>query len=210
VPIFLTVIWLAWVLAGGYGATVLTALLGSFLLLAIAGWFLGRRPAKRWSTAVAVALIVVVVGVSVYAQKFAAEPAASMTSSPEATAQSSTAWEPWSADAVQKAQAAGRPVFVDFTANWCLSCQVNERVALSQPGVKQAFAAANVALLKADWTREDPAITAALAGLGRSAVPVYALYVPGDTSPRLLPQVLSPGIVTDALAKLPKAGQAGL
>jgi thiol:disulfide interchange protein DsbD len=101
-------------------------------------------------------------------------------------------------------------VFVDFTANWCLSCQVNERVALSQPGVKQAFAAANVALLKADWTREDPAITAALAGLGRSAVPVYALYVPGDTSPRLLPQVLSPGIVTDALAKLPKAGQAGL
>ena len=210
VPIFLTVIWLAWVLAGGYGATVLTALLGSFLLLAIAGWFLGRWPAKRWSTAVAVALIVVVVGVSVYAQKFAAEPAASMTSSPEATAQSSTAWEPWSADAVQKAQAAGRPVFVDFTANWCLSCQVNERVALSQPGVKQAFAAANVALLKADWTREDPAITAALAGLGRSAVPVYALYVPGDTSPRLLPQVLSPGIVTDALAKLPKAGQAGL
>jgi thiol:disulfide interchange protein DsbD len=209
VPIFLTVIWLAWVLAGGYGATVLTALLGSFLLLAIAGWFLGRWPAKRWSAAVAVALIAVVVGVSVYAQKFAAEPAAGGVPQ-SGTASAGAAWEPWSANAVQKYQAAGRPVFVDFTANWCLSCQVNERVALSQPEVKQAFAGANVALLKADWTREDPAITAALAGLGRSAVPVYALYVPGENSPRLLPQVLTPGIVTDALGKLPKAGQAGL
>jgi thiol:disulfide interchange protein DsbD len=70
--------------------------------------------------------------------------------------------------------------------------------------VQQAFASANVALLKADWTREDPAITDALTALGRSGVPVYALYVPGENSPRLLPQVLTPGIVTDALDKLPR------
>ena len=89
------------------------------------------------------------------------------------------AWQPWSADAVSRSLAAGQPVFVDFTASWCLSCQVNERVALDQPEVMQAFQAKNVALLKADWTRQDPAITQALAALGRSGVPVYALYTPG-------------------------------
>ena len=112
-------------------------------------------------------------------------------------------WQPWSADAVQKSLAAGQPVFVDFTASWCLSCQVNERVALSRPEVMQAFGAKNVALYRADWTREDPAITQALTDLGRSGVPVYALYTPGQSDPVLLPQVLTPGIVTDALAKLP-------
>jgi thiol:disulfide interchange protein DsbD len=94
---------------------------------------------------------------------------------------------------------------VDFTASWCLSCQVNERVALNRPEVMQAFHSANVVLLRADWTRHDEAITQALAALGRSGVPAYALYAPGESSPRLLPEVLTPGIVTDALAKLPTA-----
>jgi thiol:disulfide interchange protein DsbD len=94
-------------------------------------------------------------------------------------------------------------VFVDFTASWCLSCQVNERVALRSVEVEQAFHSANVALLKADWTRQDPVITKALAAMGRDGVPVYALYTPGQSTPQLLPQVLTPGIVIDALAKLP-------
>jgi len=114
-------------------------------------------------------------------------------------------WEPWSADAVSRYQAQGRPVFVDFTARWCLSCQVNERVALSQPEVEQAFKAANVALLKADWTRHDEAITGALTALDRSGVPAYALYAPGQGDPVMLPEVLTPGIVEDALAKLPRS-----
>jgi thiol:disulfide interchange protein DsbD len=113
-------------------------------------------------------------------------------------------WEPWSVEAVARYQAQGRPVFVDFTASWCLSCQVNERVALQQPQVQQAFKDANVALLKADWTRGDDAITQALTVMGRSGVPAYALYAPGQTEPQLLPEALTPGIVTDALAKLPK------
>jgi thiol:disulfide interchange protein DsbD len=95
---------------------------------------------------------------------------------------------------------------VDFTAAWCLSCQVNERVALNQPQVKQAFQTANVALLRADWTRHDETITQALMALGRSGVPAYALYAPGQSQPQMLPEVLTPGIVTDALGKLPKAG----
>jgi thiol:disulfide interchange protein DsbD len=97
---------------------------------------------------------------------------------------------------------------VDFTAKWCLSCQVNERVALEQPSVQQALQQANVALFKADWTRYDDDITQALKAMGRSGVPAYALYAPNQPEPELLPEVLTPGIVIDALAKLPKVATA--
>jgi thiol:disulfide interchange protein/DsbC/DsbD-like thiol-disulfide interchange protein len=199
VPIFATVIWLAWVLAQAYGASVLAALLASFLLLAIAGWFLGRWPAKGWSTVVAAACVLGVIALSVFAAK-------ELVVAPESSAssQSHSGWEPWSAEAVARYQAQGRPVFVDFTASWCLGCQVNERVALSRPEVRKAFADANVVLLRADWTQHDDTITQALTSLGRSGVPAYALYVPCQSAPQMLPEVLTPGIVTDAVGKLPK------
>jgi thiol:disulfide interchange protein DsbD len=198
VPIFATVIWLAWVLAQAYGAGVLAALLASFLLLAIAGWFLGRWPARRWAAIVAALILLGVIVLSVFASRELV--IASETSSPpEVQGQ----WQPWSEAAVRHSLAAGQPVFVDFTAAWCLSCQVNERVALNRPEVQQDFQAANVALLRADWTRHDESITQALTALGRSGVPAYALYAPGQSEPRLLPEVLTPGIVTDALSKLP-------
>jgi thiol:disulfide interchange protein DsbD len=215
IPIFITVIWLAWVLAVAYGAGALAALLASFLLLAIAGWFLGRWPAKRWATVVAGLILLGVVGLAVFGQRLAGE-AAQPPGQPERTDLNSAAgsasvaaggWEPWSAEAVSRYQAQERPVFVDFTASWCLSCQVNERVALNQPSVQRAFQAANVALLRADWTRHNEAITQTLTELDRSGVPAYALYAPGDKNPRLLPEVLTPGIVTGALGKLPKAGK---
>jgi thiol:disulfide interchange protein len=204
---FGSAIWLAWVVAQAYGAALLAALLTSFLLLAMAGWFLGRWPAKRWATTIAGLIVLTVVAACVTTPKELATGAApgSAPDSAETSAKRGGAWQPWSADAVQHALAAGQPVFVDFTASWCLSCQVNERVALSQPEVQQAFAAANVALFRADWTREDPAITGELTSLGRSGVPVYALYAPGQSDPQLLPQVLTPGIVVDAISKLPKA-----
>ena len=203
VPIFATVIWLAWVLASAYGATVLAALLASFLLLAIAGWFLGRWPAKRWSTAVAALILLGVIALAIFGQKLVGESTGKSIQPGSADQNfTATAWQPWSADAVSRYQVEGRPVFVDFTASWCLSCQVNERVALNRPEVQQAFQSANVVLLRADWTRHDEAITQALTALGRSGVPAYALYVPGNSSPRLLPEVLTPGIVTDALSKL--------
>ncbi len=197
VPIFATVIWLAWVLANAYGAAVLAALLAGFLLIAIAGWFLGRWPAQRWSTIMAALILAGFIGLSIWAPKnlAAAVPGSSARSGE---------WEPWSAETVSHYQSQGRPVFVDFTASWCLSCQVNERVALSKPEVRKAFSDANVALLRADWTQHDEAIAQTLASLGRSGVPAYALYVPGEASPRLLPEVLTPGIVTDALNKLPR------
>ena len=204
VPIFATVIWLAWVLANAYGATLLATLLVGFLLIAISGWFLGRWPAKRWSTAVASLIGLGFLWLSIYgAGNFAdvkvPDHLLLMDLSKVAV------WQAWSEDRVQKNLASGRPVFVDFTASWCLSCQVNERVALGKPEVMKAFEDAHVALLKADWTQHDDAITETLAKLGRSGVPVYVLYVPGESSPRLLPEVLTPGIVTDAIARLPRS-----
>jgi thiol:disulfide interchange protein DsbD len=205
VPIFATVIWLAWVLAQAYGASVLTALLASFLLLAIAGWFLGRWPAKRWSTAVAALILLGVVALALYGQRLASESAAKpISEGASAQPSNSGAWEPWSPELLAAYQAQGRPVFVDFSASWCLACQVNERAVLSQPSVLQAFRGANVALLRADWTRHDEAITHALTALGRSGVPAYALYIPGRKEPQMLPEMLTPGIVADALGKLPK------
>ncbi|MGD0891276.1 MAG: thioredoxin family protein [Terracidiphilus sp.] len=205
VPIFATVIWLAWSLTSGYGAGLLVSLLCSLLLLAVAGWFLGRWPSKRWATTVAALLVLGVIAVSVVApKKLAATPESSAVNGSLAGTAARGGWEPWTAEAVSRYQAQGRPVFVDFTASWCLSCQVNERVALQQPQVQQAFKDANVALLKADWTRGDDAITRALTAMGRSGVPAYALYVPGENAPQLLPEALTPGIVTDALARLPK------
>ncbi len=199
VPIFATVIWLAWVLAQAYGAGLLAALLGGLLLLAIAGWFLGRWPAKLWATLVAAMILVGVVAICVFAPgKLAAAEEIS------APADDTGVWQSWSQDAVNRSLAAGQPVFVDFTASWCLSCQVNERVALQRPEVIQAFQARRVILMKADWTRHDEAITEALTALDRSGVPAYALYTPGQGQPTMLPEVLTPGVVMDALAKLPK------
>jgi thiol:disulfide interchange protein DsbD len=211
VPIFATVIWLAWVLVAAYGAGVLAALLASFLLLAIAGWFLGRWPARRWAMVVAGVILLMVIGLAVYDQRSTYDKAelgvvADMVNNGQ-IARADSGWQPWSAYAVSRYQSEGRPVFVDFTASWCLSCQVNERVALNRPEVQQAFRSANVALLRADWTRHDEAITQALAALGRSGVPAYALYAPGESSPRLLPEVLTQNIVMDALTKLPKTAR---
>ena len=207
IPIFGTVIWLTWVVADAYGADLLLALLSIFLLIAIAGWFLGRWPAQRWATLVAALLLLTALVACITTPRELAEAPANSLAQPlsESSAARGAVWQPWSADGVEHALAAGQPVFVDFTASWCLTCQVNERVALSQPDVMHAFGASNVALFKADWTREDPAITQALTALGRSGVPVYAFYSPGENNPRLLPQVLTPGIVLDAINKLPTA-----
>jgi thiol:disulfide interchange protein/DsbC/DsbD-like thiol-disulfide interchange protein len=206
VPIFATAIWLAWVLVRAYGADMLLVLLPCFLLLAIAGWFLGRWPAKRWAEAVAGVVIVGVIGISVVApRKVERETAAASAPLASGLAVQGT-WQPWSVAAVRAAQVEGRPVLVDFTASWCLSCQVNERVAFGQASVQKALQDANVTLLKADWTRGDDAITRTLASLGRSGVPAYALYSPGQAQPEMLPEALTPGIVIDALGKLPRSG----
>jgi thiol:disulfide interchange protein DsbD len=119
----------------------------------------------------------------------------------ETSASSNTAWQPWSAANVAQAHANGQAVFIDFTAAWCVTCQVNKQTTLRDPQVLQAFADKKVVLLRADWTRQDPAISAALNELGRSGVPVYVLQAPGK-EPQLLSELLTPTLVLAALASL--------
>lgn len=111
-------------------------------------------------------------------------------------------WQPWSTEAVARAHAEGRPVFVDFTAAWCVTCQFNKRTALAYPEVLADFDAQKVLLLRANWTRRDAAITQELTRLGRSGVPVYALYGSGALLPVVLPEILRAGELWRAIAAM--------
>jgi thiol:disulfide interchange protein len=207
VPIFATVIWLVWLFAQLAGATALIGLLSAFLLLGIAGWVLGRWPAKLPATATAVVILMLAVVAPVYAVRTFPAPESVAAGATGAHTDHTRGWQPFTPDAVAQYQAQGRPVFVDFTADWCLSCQVNERVVLERPEVLGKLQDGKVALVRADWTRHDEGIARALASLGRSSVPTYALYpgTPGAPA-KVLPEVLTPSTVLDALKALPDAG----
>jgi len=197
-PMFATVVWLVWVLGQQSGIDGAAALLALLVALAFAAWALGSPtlgPKARGGFGAAALVLVA-------AALFWAVP----TLRHEAVAQvpgAADTWQPWSAERVAQARAEGRAVFVDFTAAWCVTCQFNKRTTLADASVKSAFEARKVVLLRADWTRRDGAISAELSRLGRSGVPVYALYAPGDAGPRLLSEILSPTEVRDALATLP-------
>ncbi|MDP3738446.1 MAG: thioredoxin family protein, partial [Hyphomonadaceae bacterium] len=107
--------------------------------------------------------------------------------------------EDWSVDRVSALRAEGRVIFVDFTARWCVTCQVNKAVAIDSAKVREAFAKYNVAFLVADWTNQDSVIAAALAEHGRAGVPLYLVYPASGAEPAVLPQVLTPGLVVKAI-----------
>jgi thiol:disulfide interchange protein DsbD len=206
VPIFATVIWLVWLFAQSAGVNALLGLLGGFLLLAIAGWVLGRWPAKGFASAIAVVVGLLAVALPIYAaQKYSSVPQ-TVTNKPSAHGPSN--WEPYTPQLVEAYRAQGKPVFVDFTASWCLSCQVNEKVVLDREDVQKRLHDSGIALVRADWTRHDETIAQTLAGLGRSGVPTYVLYSGTGAAPKILPEVLTPGIVFDALDELKQDKQA--
>ncbi|PQJ33281.1 thiol:disulfide interchange protein [Salinibacter sp. 10B] len=209
-PMFATAIWLVWVFGQQTGNGGVALLLFGLLLLGMAGWVVHRWSASTLSqplTVVTRGLVTLMVVGAVAAGVIGAgyDRPATASSSDSSSAASSEQWTPFSPQTVQEFRAEGRPVFVDFTAAWCLTCQVNERTVLNTDAVQSAFRKRNVALVKADWTNRDPQITKALESHGRSGVPVYVLY-PGDGSgPTLLPEVLTQDIVLNALEKLPSS-----
>ena len=188
-PMYAAALWMLWAISVQLGplGVALTGL--GLLLVGFAAWLVSQD-FGRFARLLAVVSLLGCVGLLV-----------SLADAPDARAAlaSEAGSEPFSAARLAALRAEGRPVFVNMTAAWCITCLVNERVALGTDAVRQGFAARNIVYLKGDWTRQDTAITAFLAALGRDGVPLYAFYAPGQPAPVVLPQLLTPGMILDAI-----------
>jgi thiol:disulfide interchange protein/DsbC/DsbD-like thiol-disulfide interchange protein len=195
-PMFATVVWLTWVLGQQVGIDGAAALLLALLALAFAAWWWGRRP-ETGASRVLVSVVIAVLAVGAFV--WAAPTWRSGGANVRSAAGVGDVWQDWSPGKVATLRAAGRKVFVDFTAAWCVTCQYNKRTTLADPEVLQAFETHDVALLRADWTSRDGVIAAELARLGRSGVPVYVFY-DGASAPRLLSELPSVEEVRSAVS----------
>ncbi len=196
-PLYLAVVWLLWVLARQTDANGLAAFLAGMVALAFALWLGGKRDrGPNLSVArhagVGLSLIAAVAALGTAVQQH------SQTTTP-----TEAWWEPWSVERLDELRAdSQQAVLVNMTADWCVTCLVNERVALNTDPVRQAMSEHDVVYLKGDWTRRDPAITEYLSEYGRNGVPLYVVYPRNGDDPRVLPQVLTPGLVLQAIEQL--------
>ncbi len=206
-PMYGAAAWLVWVAAQSGGADAVLWVLAGGVALSFGLWALGeaQRAGRglmlgRGAAALSVALLVLALPRLEAARPAEAASVSSVTSMPNV--------EPWSEARVAALRAEGRPVFVNMTAAWCITCKVNERIALNTEAVQRAFAERGVAVLVGDWTRGDAAITALLRAHQRDGVPLYLFYPAGGSAPTLLPQILTEGIVLEAIgaSQAPIAG----
>lgn len=197
-PMFGTVVWLLWVLGEQVNNDVVAQVMVLLLVLSFGVWLMSV-PTKQRRTAMF--LKGIAVSVTAIVATWASQGLLVRSASDQQThaARNESVWQAWSPSGVEQARQAGTPVFVDFTAAWCITCQFNKRTTLSDPDILSAFKARKVLLMRADWTRRDERITRELARLGRNGVPVYALYRPTDQNPQILPELLNKTIVLDAL-----------
>jgi thiol:disulfide interchange protein DsbD len=213
-PMYASAAWFLWVLAQQTSSIGLGAALAGAILVALAAWAYqkskgsssGGRVAALVTSLAAVLLAVVLP--ARFAGVAAASPSVSSIASPGAlhgAQPGAEGWQPYDAARVAELNAGGRPLLVNFTASWCLTCLVNERNAFTDAAVEQVFRRKGVTLMKGDWTNRDPAITQALADFGRAGVPLYVAYnsKPGSSAPVVLPQLLTAGIVQQVFAGLP-------
>ncbi|WP_421991439.1 protein-disulfide reductase DsbD family protein [Roseococcus sp.] len=192
-PMYLAAAWLVWVVAQQAGPDGTLLVLVGGVLLGMAAWALGlaqQGSARRWFIGGAALSLIAALALLPLLKSGTAGGAAA----------SAQLGEPWSAPRLDALREEGRPVFVNLTAAWCISCKVNERVALDTAAVRAAFAAGDVTVLTGDWTNGDPAITALLRAQGRDGVPLYLLYPAGGGAPAILPQILTEGIMLRAIA----------
>jgi len=190
-PLYASAGYLVWVLAGQTGESGLLLALFGLTLVAMAAWFYGRfagfavRPARRRLALGATALLL------------AAGTALGWPFAPRAD---DVRWEEWSPERVASLRSAGTAFYVDFTARWCATCQANKKIVFTDAEVKQTLRDRGIVMLKADWTNQDPRITAELARWQRSAVPFNLYYPPAGAEPRILPEILSPATVIAVLS----------
>ncbi|NQW51946.1 MAG: thioredoxin family protein [Rhodospirillales bacterium] len=206
-PMYASAVWMIWVLTQQTGADGVLYALGGMILIAFAIWLLrigSGVSAGTWlRRGVAAAAVLLAFGATL---KLDDSPAtAASTSGGPAAGVSFDGWERFSRARMAEAVAAGKPVFVDFTAAWCITCLVNERVALETPTTRKAFEQAGVVKLKGDWTSRDAEITGVLKELGRAGVPLYLFWPPGADRPKILPQVLTESLILSELSSIPQA-----
>jgi thiol:disulfide interchange protein DsbD len=207
-PMYGAALWLVWVFAQQAGPIALGQLLVAGVLAAFGAWLYGLAQARRSmgkGSAVSMILgllaVIGALGLAAAAALSAKPPTATAAAEASTPSGPGLTAEVWSPEKVKALQAEGRPILVDFTAAWCVTCQVNEKVALSGPKVAEAFRAQNAVLLKADWTNRDPVIAQVLAEFNRVGVPLYLVYPKNGGAPVILPQLLTEGMVIEAIEK---------
>jgi thiol:disulfide interchange protein len=195
-PIYGTAVWLTFVLAKESGELPVTTVLSGLVLIAFAAWLyeVVRHREHRWRPWGLAASALPLIGALAILPLVAND--GSLRANAVAEDNGGIRWQPFSASKLDELRARGRPIFVDFTADWCITCKINERVVLESPAVVEAFASNEVAALRADWTRQDAAITRVLEANARAGVPLYLFYPkPGAQGPRpeaiVLPQILT-------------------
>ena len=197
-----TVAWLVWVLIQEVGPNAALAALFGLVVVGFAVWVYGRtRLARPGSRLAGSALATMAVVVAIVLSLTTASPEAAGPPAGAKAPQDGLAYQPFSPARLSALAAEHKPVFVNLTAAWCITCLVNERVTLDSTAVRQAFAAHGVVPLKGDWTNQNPDITRLLLRFGRSGVPLYLLY-DANGAPQILPQILTEASVLDAVAKL--------
>lgn len=207
-PLFATAIWLAWVFGQQVGIDGLTNLLIGLLLMSMGIWILNRWKATQISNVsriISRAFVVLLIGGGFFIS--ASSSAQETGTSGSQTDQFGIEWQAYSQEQLNQHIAENQNVFLDFTAAWCITCKANERVVFSSDEVKEKFRDLNFVMMKADWTNRNPEITRALESFGRNGVPLYVIYNEELDEPMILPELLTPGIVLDALNELPQDNQ---
>lgn len=200
-PMWASAVWMIWVLTQQTGPDGVIYALGGMILIGFAIWLLRLGSAGTlgaWLRRGLAAAAVLLAFAAVLKLQDSPATAASASGGPSSGV-SFDGWERFSRARMTEAAAAGKPVFVDFTAAWCITCLVNERVALETPGTRRAFEQTGTVKLKGDWTNRDPEITSVLKELGRAGVPLYLYWAPGAERPRILPQVLTEAAIVSEL-----------